>query len=148
MRYWIPISFITALIFSQEALSQTTGGSTISSEDKNKNIEQLMESQSKIYESITKSLPSMTGALTGMAGIVEKLEKLKRQRASLGVIQSDKLDLKIEIILGEIDKKRPLTKFKIMQIKWQKIGVPDIDKERNSHYEKLKNELLKVVSTQ
>jgi hypothetical protein len=150
MRYWIPVSFIAALIFSQEALSQTTGGSTISSEDKNKNIEQLMKSQSKIYESMTesmtKSLPSMTDALTGMTGVLKKLEGMKEERNKTVTKQTSELNIKTDEVLTLIDKgKKSRAKIKALGIKWTPIGVGHVDAERSAHFDGIREEVLELI---
>ena len=109
-------------------------------------IQQLQQMQQQSLDSVSKSLPSMSGFMNSMTGAIKKLDEIDASRNQRALTQTKQLELTIEEVLDLFDAgKKSRAKIRALSIKWTPIGSNKIDDERTQHFENVRGELLSII---
>ena len=95
-------------------------------------LQKLQKQQAELYQSMSVTMPSLTGAALS---VTDRLEKMQQDRYNLIKQQSAELDKKAEEALSFIEADETgKAKLKIASIQWNPVGDKTIDEEKTRHY--------------
>lgn len=119
---------------------------TIEQQQEMEQLQKMQEMQQKSIESMTKSLPTMSGFMNSMIGAAGKLEEMKKERSDIVQTKTDELEARVEEVLALLDAgKKSRAKLKALSIKWTPIGTAHVDKEREEYFDNIRKEVINLI---
>lgn len=144
----IPFIFFFFLVGNAIAdETQNAGNVNQDSEQLVEQMERLQKLQIDSIEQMNKALPKSSAFFNSIIGGIQKLEEMENERRDRIEEKNAVLEEQVRDVLELLDAgKTSHAKLKALLIRWSPIGITDIDSERTEHFEKIKDELLLIIS--